>query len=134
MDMKMFFSKWLIGFTILLFAAATASAQVPPAPSTWKNDKGSILNVWSVTGDVVLGQFINQAQGFECQGIPYPAAGRVQYNGKLFFVVTFAKCNSFTIWHGRVNGPQIKTKWTLFYVDKNGDPAKLNGADTFTIQ
>ncbi|MGY4598366.1 hypothetical protein ACVWXL_006112 [Bradyrhizobium sp. GM22.5] len=30
------------------------------------------------------------------------------------------------------NGSQMPTSWTLFYVDKNGKPGKLKGADTFT--
>nr|WP_247777107.1 avidin/streptavidin family protein [Bradyrhizobium sp. CW1] len=100
-------------------------------PSYWKNERGSELFVWSANSGAIQGTFTNHAQGFACQGIPYPASGAVSPAG-LYFVVTFAQCNSFTRWVGKLNGSQMPTSWTLFYVDKNGKPGKLKGADTFT--
>lgn len=35
-------------------------------------------------------------------------------------------------WAGKTNGSQMPMSWTLFYVDKNGKPGKLKGADIFT--
>jgi hypothetical protein len=127
-------AKMLATFVFLLVASATASAQNLPVLSTWKNDRGSILSIWWVSGDQFKGLFTNFAAGFECQGIPYPAVGRVSPDGSLFFVVTFDKCNTVTTWHGRLNGNQIPTRWGLVYVGPNGIFQKLSGADLFTRQ
>ncbi|WP_407114241.1 avidin/streptavidin family protein [Bradyrhizobium sp. LMG 9283] len=126
--------KRLLGFLVIAqfcLLCAEARAQGLPAPSYWKNERGSELFVWSANSGSIQGTFTNHAQGFACQGIPYPASGAVRPTG-LYFVVTFAQCNSFTQWVGKVNGPQMPTSWTLFYVDKNGKPSKLKGADIFT--
>lgn len=127
--MKRFLGVFLIGQFLLL--AGEALAQGLPAPSYWKNERGSELFIWSSNNGAIQGIFTNHAQGFQCQGIPYPAAGAVKPTS-LYFVVTFAQCNSFTRWVGRTNGSQMPTSWTLFYVDGNGQPQKLKGADTFT--
>ncbi|WP_091893964.1 avidin/streptavidin family protein [Bradyrhizobium sp. Rc2d] len=126
--------KRLLGFLLIAqfcLLCAEARAQGLPAPSYWKNERGSELFVWSANSGSIQGTFTNHAQGFACQGIPYPASGAVRPTG-LHFVVTFAQCNSFTQWVGKVNGPHMPTSWTLFYVDKNGKPSKLKGADIFT--
>lgn len=114
----------------VLFSAG-AIAQELPAPSYWKNERGSELFVWSVNGGALQGAFTNHAPGFACQGIPYPVSGSVNSTG-LYFVVTFARCNSFTRWVGTITGSQMPTSWTLFYVDNKGNPRKLKGADIFT--
>lgn len=113
------------------FLSGEAMAQGLPAPSYWKNERGSELFVLSANGGAIQGTFTNHARGFACQGIPYPASGAVS-STDLYFVVTFAQCNSFTRWVGKISGPQMPTSWMLFYVDKNGKPSKLKGADTFT--
>ncbi|WP_247567309.1 avidin/streptavidin family protein, partial [Bradyrhizobium sp. 151] len=131
---RSFNMKRLLGLLLLahsFFLSAEAIAQGLPAPSYWKNERGSELFVWSANSGAIQGTFTNHAQGFACQGIPYPASGAVSPAG-LYFVVTFAQCNSFTRWVGKLNGSQMPTSWTLFYVDKNGKPGKLKGADTFT--
>nr|4GGR_A Chain A, Bradavidin 2 [Bradyrhizobium diazoefficiens USDA 110]4GGT_A Chain A, Bradavidin 2 [Bradyrhizobium diazoefficiens USDA 110]4GGT_B Chain B, Bradavidin 2 [Bradyrhizobium diazoefficiens USDA 110]4GGZ_A Chain A, Bradavidin 2 [Bradyrhizobium diazoefficiens USDA 110]4GGZ_B Chain B, Bradavidin 2 [Bradyrhizobium diazoefficiens USDA 110]4GGZ_C Chain C, Bradavidin 2 [Bradyrhizobium diazoefficiens USDA 110]4GGZ_D Chain D, Bradavidin 2 [Bradyrhizobium diazoefficiens USDA 110] len=108
-----------------------AMAQGLPAPSYWKNERGSELLIWSANSGTIQGTFTNHAQGFACQGIPYPAAGSVSPTG-LYFVVTFAQCNSFTRWVGTIKGSQMPTSWTLFYVDNKGKPSRLKGGDIFT--
>jgi Avidin family len=127
--------KRLLGLLLLvqsLLLSAEAMAQELPAPSYWKNERGSELLIWSVnSGAAIQGIFTNHAQGFACQSIPYPASGAVGPTG-LYFVVTFAQCNSFTRWVGKINGSQMPTSWTLFYVDQKGKPSKLKGADVFT--
>ncbi|WP_036019548.1 avidin/streptavidin family protein [Bradyrhizobium sp. WSM1743] len=126
--------KRLLAFLLIaqfFLAVGHAWAQGLPAPSYWKNERGSELFVWSANGGAIQGTFTNHAQGFACQGIPYPASGSVRPTG-LYFIVTFSQCNSFTQWVGKINGPKMPTSWTLFYVDKNGKPSKLKGADTFT--
>lgn len=126
--------KRLLGFLLLaqfFLLSAEAVAQELPAPSYWKNARGSELFILSADKGAIQGIFTNHAQGFACQGIPYPASGSVNPSG-LHFVVTFAQCNSFTRWVGKLKGSQMPTAWTLFYVDKNGKPGKLKGADVFT--
>jgi Avidin family len=127
-------AKLLVSFVFLLIASATASAQNLPALSNWKNDRGSTLSIWWAAGDQFKGLFTNFAAGFECQGMPYPAVGKVNPDGSLFFVVTFSQCNTVTTWHGRVAGNQLPTRWSLVYVNKNGIPQKLHGKDIFTRQ
>ncbi|KRQ96804.1 MULTISPECIES: avidin/streptavidin family protein [Bradyrhizobium] len=127
--MKKFLGLFLIAQFFLL--SAEVMAQGLPAPSYWKNERGSELFVWSNNNGAIQGVFTNHAQGFACQGIPYPASGAFGPTG-LYFVVTFAQCNSFTRWVGKTHGSQMPTSWTLFYIDKNGRPSKLKGKDTFT--
>ena len=130
--MKPFISKCLLFVFVCVIFVHTgyAHAQSLPAPSFWKNQRGSELKVWAVSGGAIQGEFTNNAPGFECQGIPYPAVGRETANG-LFFVVTFARCNSLTRWQGYVRGSRMFTKWTLFYVKPNGSPGTLSGSDIF---
>jgi len=126
--------KRLLGLLLLaqcFMVSSEATAQGLPAPSFWKNERGSELFVLSANSGAIQGTFTNHALGFACQGIPYPASGAVSPRG-LYFVVTFAQCNSFTRWVGKINGSRMPTSWTLFYVDQNGKPGKLKGADTFT--
>ncbi len=115
----------------LLLLSSEVMAQGLPAPSYWKNERGSELFIWSSDSGGIQGIFTNHAQGFKCQGIPYAASGAVGPNG-LYFVVTFAKCNSLTRWIGKTNGSVMSTRWKLFYVDQNGRPSQLKGSDTFT--
>jgi Avidin family len=121
----------LFCFAQLLFFSSQLMAQGLQAPSYWKNEKGSELFIWSSDGRAFRGIFTNHAQGFECQDIPYPASGAVGPKG-LYFVVTFAKCNTVTRWIGKTNGSQMPTRWKLFYVDANGNPSQLKGTNIFT--
>jgi Avidin family len=129
--MKLDISKCLLAVPVsLLLLVTSALADTLPAPSSWKNQRGSELDVWAVSGGAIQGEFTNNAAGFECQGIPYPAVGHETASG-FFFVVTFAKCNSLTRWQGQVRGSQMFTKWKLFYIKPNGAPGVLTGSDTF---
>ncbi|TYL75334.1 avidin/streptavidin family protein [Bradyrhizobium cytisi] len=127
--MKRFLGLLLIAQ--FFFCSGEVMAQGLSAPSYWKNERGSELFIWSANNGAIQGTFTNHAQGFACQGIPYPASGAIGPTG-LYFVVTFAQCNSFTRWVGKTNGSQMPASWMLFYVDKNGKPSKLKGADVFT--
>ncbi|WP_240543286.1 avidin/streptavidin family protein [Bradyrhizobium canariense] len=125
--------KRFLGFLLIaqfFFLSGEVLAQGLPAPSYWKNERGSELFIWSASSGTIQGTFTNHAQGFACQGIPYPASGAVGPTG-LYFVVTFAQCNSFTRWVAKPNGSQMAASWTLFYVDTHGKPSKLKGADIF---
>ena len=124
--MKGFASRFFLAAGVLLLTSVAASAQIVPF-SWWKNDKGSILSIWTVTGTTFTGTFTNYAAGFSCQGIPYPAAGTVYPNGFVRFSVNFAACNTVTTWWGRVIGPKMPTKWVLIYKGR-----RMTGADLFT--
>jgi Avidin family len=128
--MQSFVVRLAIVFSVLMLSGS-AFAQSIPAPSFWKNQRGSELSIWSLNGGRFEGVFTNRAPGFACQGIPYPVTGQVTPQG-FFFVVTFAKCNSFTRWYGRVNGSQMPTKWNLYYIGSDGTPGSLAGSDVFT--
>jgi hypothetical protein len=119
---------------LLLATMATAFAQNLPPLSTWKNEGGSILTIWWVSGDSFHGSFTNFAPGFQCQGIPYPAVGSVKPNGAVLLTVTFTNCNTVTNWHGRLLGNQIPTRWKLVYSDSNGHFRTLYGKNVFVRQ
>ena len=119
---------------LLLTSSVTALAQNLPLLSTWKNEGGSLLTVWWISGDSFRGTFTNFAPGFQCQGIPYPAVGSVKPNGALLFTVTFTNCNTVTNWHGRLLGNQMPTRWKLVYSDSNGHFQKLYGKNLFVRQ
>lgn len=124
--MKAFASRVFLAASLLLLTSMAASAQIVPF-SWWKNDKGSILNIWTVTGTTFTGTFTNYAAGFGCQGIPYPAAGNAYPNGAVRIVVNFTACSTVTTWWGRVTGSKMPTKWVLIYKGR-----RMTGADLFT--
>ena len=129
-EMRAFVSKISALIFFMGVLVSSASADSLPAPSFWKNQRGSELQIWTVTNGVIQGMFTNNAQGFECQGIPYPVTGRQSANG-FFFVVTFAKCNSLARWRGTVRGSQMFTTWDLYYIKPDGNLGIMPGADTF---
>lgn len=109
-----------------------ANAQSLPSPSTWKNQRGSVLTIETVDpAGTFKGKFTNSAPGFRCQGKPYDASGRAT-GSNLFFVVTFTECNTVTRWRGRLSANRIPTTWSLRYVDaQTGAFRSLNGSDAF---
>jgi hypothetical protein len=122
----------LLALTILLASGSLAFAQGIPAWSLWQNQRGSTLEVFLVDpAGSFQGQFINQAAGFQCKGIPYPATGTSQASS-VIFAVTFSQCFSHTTWSGVVSGNLMRTNWVLIYIPPNGPPQKLVGTDTFT--
>ncbi|MGY3532273.1 avidin/streptavidin family protein [Bradyrhizobium sp. USDA 4452] len=126
-------------FALLLFAIVSLPAHAQlPVPSTWVNQRGSILSIQTLdasTGDFT-GTYVNNAAGFSCQGYPYPAAGNVTANRIDFYVnwtsSTAPTCRTMTIWHGRVAGDTIPTRWTMYYVGPDWHFHKMTGWDFFT--
>jgi Avidin family len=107
-----------------------------PAPSTWKNQRGSILEITSVdpTG-VIKGKFTNNAPNTKCLGTIFDIVGHTLKNGQIFFGVTFTPCNTITSWHGSVAGTTYSTTWALSTIDdETGVIETISGADTFTQQ
>ena|SRR5258708_3229279 len=122
----------LLALTILVGFHSFAFSQGLPAPSLWQNQRGSTLEVFFVDpAGSFQGQFINQAAGFQCKGIPYPAVGTIK-NAAIIFSVSFVQCTSHTTWYGVVSGNRMTTNWILIYVPPNGPPQRLQGTDVFT--
>ncbi len=116
--------KLLLAFIVLLASQTLANADPLPAPSFWQNQRTSTLQIF--TAGNISGVFINQAQGFQCQGIPYPVTGTSTASG-VVFTVNFVQCNSQTTWRGTVRGNQMSTTWLLTYPG-----GKMRGKDVFT--
>lgn len=125
-------------FLLFFLLPFSAQAQVS-SPSTWVNTRGSILTVFFVdhTG-AFTGNYVNNAVGFDCQGVPYAASG-VTRGAKVTFTVNWngifaPDCHSTTVWIGRAVGPVLKTRWKLDYIGTDGKPHTLRGKDIFTKQ
>jgi len=116
---------------------SSASAQGIPAPSTWKNQRTSILEIQSVDSNgVIKGKFTNNAPNTLCMGIPYDIVGQILKDGRVFFGVTFpSPCHTITSWRGTVSGDTYATTFSLSFInDENGAIETVSGADTFTKQ
>lgn len=129
--------KRFLALLFFVFIPFSAQAQIPPF-STWANDRGSLLNVFLVdpsTG-AFTGTYLNNAAGFECQGVPYAVSGVTKWPSVTFTVnwkgFLVPDCKSITIWRGRFVGPTLTTKWTLDYVGSDGKFHRLRGTDVFT--
>jgi Avidin family len=120
--------KKLLSALVFFFGLQTfAFAQGLPAPSVWQNQRGSFLFIQ--TADPVAGLtgwYINEAQGFQCQGVPYQVVGQVTPG--IQFTVNFAQCNTVTVWNGQLNGPVLNTTWVLNYPG-----GTQTGADQFYL-
>ncbi|HEV3183885.1 MAG TPA: avidin/streptavidin family protein [Xanthobacteraceae bacterium] len=124
--------KLLFAFATLLSLQTLVLADPLPSYSFWQNQRGSTLEIfWVNPAGPFDGVFINQAAGFECQGIPYPAVGTAA-PAAVIFTVSFTKCRSQTVWRGQVSGTTMSTKWVLTYVKPNGGIGILRGTDVFT--
>jgi len=125
-------SKFFLSVAALLLSCVIASAQTPPAPSRWVNQRGSELLVLTADGQGGFsGYFTNRAAGFGCQNQPYAATGKPVQN-KFYFVVTFPECNTVTVWRSIIVGNTIRSYWDLSYVDSAGTLRRANGTDVFT--
>ncbi|MGM4954220.1 avidin/streptavidin family protein [Bradyrhizobium barranii] len=110
-------------FVLVLFTLISVPAHAQlPAPSTWVNQRGSVLSIQTLdasTGNFT-GTYINNATGFSCRGQPYPVAGIVMASKIDFYVNWTApsapNCKTITVWNGRVAANNIPTRWTLYYV------------------
>ena len=116
--------KLLLAFIVLLASQTLAAADPLPAPSSWVNQRGSTLDIFSA--GTIYGVFVNQASGFQCQNIPYPVTG-TSTASTVVFTVNFVQCNSQTTWKGSVHGNKMPTRWVLTYPG-----GKMRGKDLFT--
>ncbi|OSI63684.1 hypothetical protein BSZ21_23890 [Bradyrhizobium canariense] len=110
-------------FTLLLCAIIWRPVHAHlPGASSWVNQSGSVLSVQTLdpsTGDFT-GKYVDKAAGFSSQGHPYPVAGNIKANKIAFYInwnsPTAPTCRTVTIWHGRVAGGTIPTRWTRYYL------------------
>jgi len=117
---------------LLVVSGVAAFAQGLPPWSIWTNQRGSLMKVFAIDGQGnFTGVYINNAQGFRCQGPPgFPLTGHTRGTAVTFTVVWnngIQNCNSKTIWNGVVRGKVMPTKWVLISA---GPPQR--GADLFT--
>ena len=131
--------KRLFALLFLTLAPLSAQAQVT-APSTWVNDKGSVMLIQTLdtSTDNFTGTYVNSATGFLCQGQPYEVGGSFKANKIDFYVnwksATAPNCKTITIWNGRIAGNKITTRWKLYYVGSDWNFHKLSGRDVFIKQ
>ena len=113
-----------------------AQAQTLPPNSSWKNQRGSEMKIGSIDEKgAFIGEYINNATGFDCRGTPGYEVKGSQSGNRVWFVVVWKNadknCNSVTAWRGRLRGRTMNTTWSLAYVDQSGRLRVLNGQDTF---
>jgi avidin family protein len=105
----------LLVISLLLGSSGIAVADPMPAPSFWKNQRGSELRIVSVSKNGrISGTFTNYATNYQCQGIPYAAVG-VTSPATTTFAVNFVKCRTVTRWTGTILGLVMSTQWVLRY-------------------
>jgi hypothetical protein len=115
--------------------SSVALAQGLPAPSIWTNQRSSVLSITSVdAGGKITGTFVNNAAGTDCVGKPeHDVAGKLS-GSSVVLVVTFTKCNTVTVWRGKISGSKISAPFEAAYPDATGRLKIWKGTDTFTKQ
>ena len=126
----------IIATTLLvLLGTASAAAQTITAPTTWINQRGSILKIDTIDPKgKITGWYTNKDPKTECRDTAYPIGGRT--DGKaILFVTAFPPCFTVTEWQGALSGPtMLSTKFEAAYPQGNGHLAIWKGADVFTRQ
>jgi hypothetical protein len=113
---------------------STASADTLPAPSDWKNQRGSELHIDKVETGKISGFFINHAADFDCKDAKEIVVGKVLDGGNIIFGTTFPACLTLVSWTGSIQGNTITTNWLLYYVKGDGTFDTLQSSDVFTQQ
>lgn len=120
----------------LILAFGSAQAQTIQPNTTWRNSRGSELTINSIGADGgLVGSYVNNAPGFQCQGVPFAVSGWVE-GGLISFAVRWKNathdCRSITTWVGYLSGSRIVTNWDLVYTDATEQrPLIYRGTDFF---
>ena len=124
--------KLVLSLAFLFVFTSFAVADPVLGPSLWKNNRGSTLEIKSVTAGFFFGTFINRAKGTECKYIPYNAPGLSSLFG-VWFSVNFDKCYTITNWSGHVSddGRTMTTTFQLFYTPPGKPTQVIPGSDVF---
>ncbi len=126
----------VLAFVAVVAACSAAAAEVLPAPSVWKNQRGSELTVTKVEPNGnFTGTFVNRAPGFGCQNEPFDASGHA-WSRRVVFTVVWKNakqdCRSTTTWFGLMTSKTMQTTWQLSAIDpKSGRPKLRWGRDRF---
>jgi hypothetical protein len=126
----------ILAFVAVVAACTAAAAQVLPASSVWKNQRGSELTVTAVEpSGRFSGTYVNRAPGFGCQNEPFDVSGRT-WRRQVAFTVMWKNakqdCRSTTAWSGVVTKTTLQTTWKLSRIDpKTGRPKVLWGHSEF---
>jgi hypothetical protein len=116
-------------FVVGLFDTAMAGAVAPG--QVWTNQRGSVMKITPVDQlGRFRGTFTNNADGFDCKGIPYPVSG-LNPGIQITFTVNFRKCRSVATWTGDAQGFGMSVPWVLNYFDASGKPQIMTGFDFF---
>lgn len=127
-----------LGLMVLLCPTGQqASAQLPAATGTWRNDHGSVLVIQSVGADGgVTGTYANNAPGYKCAGVAFPIAGWMD-GSRISYTVRWKNasvdCASITSWTGYFNEGRLGVEWVLVY-EEDGRPRLRAGSDSYTRQ
>jgi hypothetical protein len=122
----------LLVFLLVTGFAPTVIAQSLPEWSIWKNQRTSLLIITKVNAGTFIGTFINNAEGYKCQGFGVPITGKIT-GTKVTFVANFAPCsNTITAWKGILSGNTIVADWDLWYADDDANFHEDKKQDTFT--
>jgi hypothetical protein len=119
----------LVALLVVLGWQSLANADTLEPRALWTNQRGSVLQITSVGQGVFRGIFTNRADGFACQGTPYPVSGTT-FGVQIRFTVNFAKCGTVAKWQGNYMGFGMSTQWVLTSV-KNGVSTNMVGYDFF---
>jgi hypothetical protein len=109
---KEFPMKKLLLALAMLFSFQTLAFAQLYSPSTWTNQRGSVLKVTSLRLGTFRGVFINKNPDIGCLGIPYPVTGTT-FGPQITFTVNFAKCKTVVKWQGDVSGLGMSTPWQM---------------------
>lgn len=104
----------LLVFGFLFGFSGIGIADSLQAPSLWKNQRGSELQVTAARNGRFSGTFTNFDPNYQCVGIPYPVTG-ITSGGPTMFTVNFAKCSTVTKWTGHAQGLGMSAQWVLSY-------------------
>jgi hypothetical protein len=133
--------RFILSTWLLAAGTVNALAQNPvAAPSTWKNQRGSILTIQTIAGNGEFqGTFVNKAQNTVCLDDTYLVEGVINAD-KIHFEVAFAdrqdsskNCLTVTEWRGTVSANTMDTTFSLAYPGPDG-LTLIGGCDKFDLQ
>jgi hypothetical protein len=120
-----------IALVACMAMATTTASAAELVPSTWKNAKGSTMQLLlPKIGGGFIGNYTNNAPGYpRCAGVPYPLWGESD-GKKITFTVQWSAllredCGSVTTWSGTIKGNVIRAKFTVARTGKKPITGKV---------
>lgn len=128
------FRRIALASLLSLTSAASVVAQSIPTPSTWVNQRNSVLTIDSIDDKgKIIGKFVNNAPDTECKGASFDLSGK-QKGGSIIVAVVFTPCKTVTVWKGKITGSTFKTRFRAAYPNDKGEIVIWRGTDVFTKQ